>query len=745
MEDIVVSGVTPAGKAVAIQVDENGVVATSGGGGGGGGNVVVTSSVLPTGASTSTLQTTGNTSLGNIDTKTPALVSGKVPVTDPTALPLPTGASTSANQTSTNTKLDTIHNDLIAALPVGSNVIGKVGIDQTTPGSTNKVSIGSDGQVATNGTVFIFSTTNSSTSQLGAGATFTGAVESIVNQQSFSILFTSDQNATITINQFIDGAGTKNAQQLVFTYTAGSKFARSGVANGNYFQIIVQNTGGSTTTTLQLDTAYGTIPSATQLNNSPMALMEVNGTALSLGQTTKSASIPVTLPSDIGTLVVSSAGIPTSLGQQASSASQPVTLSNENVQDLYFTGQAAQTALVNNIIPAAVSANATDLTGYRSASVQIICPAGTYTTGAIIFEGSNDNSNFVTIPVWNQLLLTGAPLTAAITLATTTFIVYTFPVTTRYVRVRISTAVSGASASVQAISKFSQTSWTNPVTQVAQATGANLNAAISSLPTLATVTTVATVTALANGQTAHSSASTGSPLRVAGRVVPTTIATVDATLVAGDASDAGITSGQQLITKNFGTSELDINVAVTPTVTSTSIQGLVAASGTASVRNYITQLTIASDTLGAAGNMFILDNQGAIGTSVTIATPGVFTSTAHDLKIGDTIIFTSLGTITGVSVNTLYYVTATSFAATTFTVALTPGGTALQITGSTSAFTFYRVLQLVRMQTAALANPIVITPPNPLRGIANSNLNVYFPVSLTSGTIYINVIGYRGF
>ena len=35
---------------------------------------------LPTGASTSALQTTGNTSLGNIDTKTPALVSGRVPV-----------------------------------------------------------------------------------------------------------------------------------------------------------------------------------------------------------------------------------------------------------------------------------------------------------------------------------------------------------------------------------------------------------------------------------------------------------------------------------------------------------------------------------------------------------------------------------------------------------------------------------------------------------------------------------------
>ena len=35
---------------------------------------------LPTGASTATLQTTGNTSLNSIDTKTPALSGGRVPV-----------------------------------------------------------------------------------------------------------------------------------------------------------------------------------------------------------------------------------------------------------------------------------------------------------------------------------------------------------------------------------------------------------------------------------------------------------------------------------------------------------------------------------------------------------------------------------------------------------------------------------------------------------------------------------------
>lgn len=36
------------------------------------------------------------------------------------------------------------------ALPAGTNLLGKVGIDQTTPGTTNKVSIGTDGTVAIN-------------------------------------------------------------------------------------------------------------------------------------------------------------------------------------------------------------------------------------------------------------------------------------------------------------------------------------------------------------------------------------------------------------------------------------------------------------------------------------------------------------------------------------------------------------------------------------------------------------------
>src|SRR6266403_2036985 len=47
--------------------------------------------------------------------------------------------STSANQTSELTKLDSIITNTGAAVPPGTAIIGKVGIDQTTPGTTNAV------------------------------------------------------------------------------------------------------------------------------------------------------------------------------------------------------------------------------------------------------------------------------------------------------------------------------------------------------------------------------------------------------------------------------------------------------------------------------------------------------------------------------------------------------------------------------------------------------------------------------
>lgn len=71
--------------------------------------------------------------------------------------------------------------------------------------------------------------------------------------------------------------------------------------------------------------------------------------------------------------------------------------------------------------------------------------------------------------------------------------------------------------------------------------------------------------------------------------------------------------------------------------------------------------------------------------TVTIASPAVFTKTAHGLVAGDKLHFTTTGALpTGLSTNTDYYVIAAGLTADDFQVALSPGGAAVVTTGSQS-------------------------------------------------------------
>lgn len=143
------------------------------------------------------------------------------------------------------------------------------------------------------------------------------------------------------------------------------------------------------------------------------------------------------------------------LGQKPSSGSSPVVLPSDQIvtvslPDFFVAGQTGQTSIVNNIIPAASSLLATEVLGYRSAAIQVV---STGTGGTFIFEGSNDNVNFQTIPVFNQSLLNGGAITLTIT-ATASQIIYVFPLITRYIRLRIVTTITGGS--LQAFSRISQ-------------------------------------------------------------------------------------------------------------------------------------------------------------------------------------------------------------------------------------------------------------------------------------------------
>ena len=109
---------------------------------------------LPTGASTATLQTTGNTSLNSIDTKTPALSGGRVPVesnlvqglTDsqlrasavPVSLsssPLPTGAATESTLVALNNKFNTnsfsnINTNTTTTVKSGAGVLKRIVVNK---------------------------------------------------------------------------------------------------------------------------------------------------------------------------------------------------------------------------------------------------------------------------------------------------------------------------------------------------------------------------------------------------------------------------------------------------------------------------------------------------------------------------------------------------------------------------------------------------------------------------------------
>lgn len=76
----------------------------------------------------------GSAVIGHViaDTGSTTAVTGNVTVVQPTGTNLHTVLDSGTLTSITN------------ALPAGSNLLGKVGIDQTTPGTTNKVSVGSD-------------------------------------------------------------------------------------------------------------------------------------------------------------------------------------------------------------------------------------------------------------------------------------------------------------------------------------------------------------------------------------------------------------------------------------------------------------------------------------------------------------------------------------------------------------------------------------------------------------------------
>ena len=156
-----------------------------------------------------------------------------------------------------------------AALPAGSAIVGKVGIDQTTPGTTNGVVVNPQ---------FVQSTSSSTSAQLASNATFSGSgtPDQFVNQVAVSLNWSSDQPGTLTFTQCADASCAHIISVTTVPFGASSGCSPAycanwaGITNGNAGYTTFKNTGGSTTTTLLGTTYYGTIQPTLQDGSLPV-------------------------------------------------------------------------------------------------------------------------------------------------------------------------------------------------------------------------------------------------------------------------------------------------------------------------------------------------------------------------------------------------------------------------------------------------------------------------------------------
>ena len=173
-------------------------------------------------------------------------------------------------------------------------------------------------------------------------------------------------------------------------------------------------------------------------------------------------------------------------GQQLSSQSFPVTLAKDQTQDLALNGPAGMFQLNANALTGNASVLDTVVNGsisYRSFTVQINGNAG-ITAGAVTFQGSNDGTNWVSIPVYDQAVITGTTIQGSITIAASTFRFFSGKCIFRYLKCAVTTAFTGSW--IQCFIRLSTKDITVPVLSVGQPTAANLQttATISGSPTV---------------------------------------------------------------------------------------------------------------------------------------------------------------------------------------------------------------------------------------------------------------------
>ena len=254
--------------------------------------------------------------------------------------------------------------------------------------------------------------------------------------------------------------------------------------------------------------------------------------------------------------------------------------------DVAMTGPAAQTA-GSNILT--TDGSATSCEQYNGVLLQVVSTVGV-TAGAVAFEQSADGTSWVALQVLDVAAQNANPVTT-LTISANTVRVFAASLFCRFLRMRVATAVVGGS--IQGMAVLSQNSPLPLTRNVQQAVASQLNATVVGSGNFSVV-----------GPGAHSAASSGNPVRVAGRVNTA----VDTTLVAGDTSDLFVSSSGQLVQKPYAGAEMDWQyTGVLTTTTATAVR----AAGAAGVRNYVTGLQF-QNTSATATTVLVSDGAALI-------------------------------------------------------------------------------------------------------------------------------------
>jgi len=266
----------------------------------------------------------------------------------------------------------------------------------------------------------------------------------------------------------------------------------------------------------------------------------------------------------------------------------------------------------------------------------------------------------------------------------------------------------------------------------------NVPAVTVSSGTVTTVSTVTSVTALAGGQAAHDAVIAGAPLRTAGRAVTTNYAAV----ATGDVADHITTLVGAAIVKPYSIPEGDWQYAapvggLANSATAVTVRG----AGAAGIRNYVTAIDFWSEALTNATDLRIREAD-IVCNSQTIASNTLTTSAAHDLAIGDAVVFTATaGPLTGITTSTVTYYVLTVPTTTTVTFSSAIGGSTLAISGTTVTATFHKVLWQTRIPTAG-AVPRQIKFATPLRGSVARAVLLQTPTASGAGAVHFSAQGY---